>query len=147
MSTALQVALFLASVAVVVFVSVLIPVFIGLRKYAARATHELEELKSDAKLLIRDSHTVVDNVNSLTSRAHRQLDEVDKVVRTVRTWTERADRIVEEVGDIVEAPLFRATRIISIVQRGLSSILDVLAKKDRQLTMKEPENPSPGGGT
>src|SRR5689334_6009865 len=98
MSMALQVALFMASLSVVVFVAFLSPVFVGLRKQAEHAVRELDELNSDVKLLVQDSRTMVQNVNSLTSRAHQQGDEVDKLVRTVRSWPERADRIVSEVG-------------------------------------------------
>src|SRR6266403_335161 len=124
MSTALQIALFLASAAVVVFVLFLIPAFIGIRKHAARASRDLDELKSDVKLLVQDSRTMVQNVNDLASRAHRELDEVHNVIRIVRAWSERADRIVEEVGDVVEAPIFMVTRIIGIVHQGLSTLLD-----------------------
>jgi uncharacterized protein YoxC len=143
MSTALQVALFAASVAVVVFVAFLIPVFIGLRKCAARATRELEELKSEVKLLVHDSRSTLLNVNNLTSRAHRQLDEVDKVVRSAREWSERAGRIVAQVGDVVEAPIFTGARVVSIVYKGLSRIFDVLTKKEPQPTLKESESPAP----
>src|SRR6266850_4777703 len=117
MSTALQIALFLASVAVVVFVLFLILVFIGLRKHVAHATRQLDELKSDVKLLVQDSRTMVQNVDNLAGRAHVQLDEVEQMVRTVRGWSERANRIVEEVGDVVEAPIFTVTRIIGIVHK------------------------------
>jgi uncharacterized protein YoxC len=105
MSTALQIALFLASVAVVVFILFLIPVFIGLRKHVAQAARQLDVLKSDVKLLVQDSRTMMQNVDKLTSRAHPQLDEVDKIVRIARVWSERTRRIVEEVGDVVEAPI------------------------------------------
>lgn len=132
MSMALQIALFLASVAAVVFVLFLIPVFIGLRKHVVHATRQLDELQSDVKLLVHDSRTMVQNVDKLTSRAHQQLDEVDKIVRIVRAWSERANRIVEEVGDVVEAPIFTVTRIIGIVHKGLSVFLDTVARKDHQ---------------
>jgi len=141
MSTALQIALFLASVAVVVFVLFLILVFIGLRKHVAHATRQLDELKSDVKLLVQDSRTMVQNVDNLAGRAHVQLDEVEKMVRTVRGWSERANRIVEEVGDVVEAPIFTVTRIIGIVHKGLSTLLDAVAKKDRQPELTDTESP------
>ena len=143
MSVALQVALFLASVAVVVFVSFVIPVVVCLSKYAARATRELEALKSDVNLLVHDSRHTLQNVNDLTSRAHRQLDEVDKVVRSARAWSDRAGRIVDGVGDVVDAPIFTAARVISIIHKGVSRIFEVLANKDHQPTLKENAGPVP----
>ena len=139
MSTALEIALFLASVAVVVFVSLFIPVLIGLRNHAAHARRDLEEMKSDLKLLVQDSRTMVQNVNSLTGRAHEQLDEVEKVVQIVRGWSDRANRIVGEVGDVVEAPIFTVARIIGIVHKGLNVLLDAVAKTDRQPESKNTE--------
>src|SRR5579871_6317540 len=140
MSTALQVALFLASIAIVVFVSALIPVFVALRRHIAQATHQLEELKSDVKLLVRDSHVLVQNVNGLATRAHQQLDEVDKLVRTVGGWSDRADRIVQEVGNAVETPIFMATRIVGII-RNLGGLLETFAKKTHPAEAKNVETP------
>ena len=145
MSSALQVALFLASIAVTIFVAFLVPVFIGLCKYARRATRELEELKSEVKLLVQDSRNTLQNVNDLTSRARRQLEEVDKMVRSAREWSERASHIVDKVGDVVEAPIFTMARVISIAHTALSHILGVLTKKEHPVTLKEAESPAPKG--
>ena len=129
MSMALQIAQFLASVAVVAFVVFLIPVLIGLREHAARALRELEELKSDVRLLVQDSRSMVQNVNNLTSRAQLQMDEVDKLLRLVRGWSERTDRVVNEVGVLVEGQLLTATRLVKLVHLGLGRLLESLATK------------------
>jgi len=129
MSMALQIAQFLASVAVVVFVVLLVPVLVGLREHVARALRELEELKSDVKLLVQDSRTMVQNVNGLTTRAQLQMEEVDKLLRLVRGWSERTDRVVNDVGDLVEGPLLTATRLVKLVHLGLGRFLESLAAK------------------
>jgi uncharacterized protein YoxC len=74
MGTALQIALFLASASVAVLVAVLIPALLRLRKQFANAARELAELKTDAKLLVHDSRTMVQNVNQLTTQAQQQID-------------------------------------------------------------------------
>ena len=139
MSNALQVALFLASVAVVVFVAFIIPAIVSLCQRASFAARQLEEVKSDLKLLIQDTRAVVQRVNELTDRAHQQMDEVDRVVRTARGWSDRADRIVGEVGDIVEAPIFTVARVIGIVQEGLHSFLNAVTNRNHRPGLKDPE--------
>ena len=129
MSVALQVAFFLASVAIVTFVLFTIPLFIVLGKYIARAARELEELKSDVRLLIQESRNAVQNVNNLAMRVQQQMDEVDKMVRMARAWGERANRVAEEVGEAVESPIFILNRMVSIVRKGLGSLSDILAGK------------------
>ncbi len=139
MSMPLQIALFLASVAVVVFVVLVIAVLLALRKQAALAVRQLEEVKSDVKLLVQDSRTLLQNVNTLTTRANQQMDDVDKVVRTVRGWSERANRIVEEVGAAVEPPLFSAVRNIGIVRKGVAIFMDALLRRNHHTEEKQEE--------
>ena len=141
MSNALQVALFLASVAVVVFVAIFIPAFLVLCQRASSAARQLEEVKADLKLVIQDTRTVMQRVTELANRAHQQMDEVDRMVRTARGWSDRADRIVGEVGDIVEAPIFTVARIIGIVQEGLHSFLNAVTRRNHQPGLKEERNP------
>jgi len=106
MGIALQIALFLAAVSVVVMVAVLIPVFLGMRKHLA-------ELNTDVKLLVQDSRTMVQNVNQLTTRTHQQIDEVEQSLCIVRGWLDRADRLVHQAGDLIEGPLFTGARILN----------------------------------
>src|SRR5579862_1292545 len=110
MAMPLQIALFLASVTVVIFVAYCIPAIAQLRKHAARMTQTLEELKAEVSLLVQDSRKMVHSVNELSTRAHRQCDDVDRVVQTVRVWTERVDRVVEEVGSVLEPPIMKVAR-------------------------------------
>ena len=106
MAMALQIALLLASVSIVVFVVLLIPVLFGLRRHLADAARELAELQTDVKLLVKDSRTMVQNVNKLTTQAQQQIDEVDQSIRVLRGWLEQADRLVHQVGDLIEGPIF-----------------------------------------
>ena len=129
MSTGLQISLIAASVAVVVFVICFIPIFIMMCWHMARVSRHVEELKSKVELLVRDSQTMVQNVNRLTDRAHVQMEELDKVVRTVGSWSERANRIMEEVGDVIETPILTATRFIAALHKALSGFMESRGKK------------------
>ena len=89
MAIALQIALFLASVAIVIFVAFCLPVVLQLRKHADRITQTLEELKAEVSVLVKDSRTVLRSVSELSTRAHQQCTNVEHVVQAVRGWTDR----------------------------------------------------------
>ena len=134
MGMALQIALFLASVSVVVLVAVLIPALLGLRKQFANAARELAELKTDVKLLVQDSRTMVQNVNKLTTQAQQQIGEVDQSLRVLRGWLNRADRLVHQAGDLIEGPIFTGTRILN----GLGMLLQAWLQKNGETAGKNP---------
>ena len=132
MGMALQIALFLASVSVVVLVAVLIPVFLGLLKQFANTGCELAELKGDVKLAVQESRTMMQNVNKLATEAQRQMDEVDQLLRILRGWSERADRLVHQAGDLIEGPIFTGARILN----GLGTLLQPWLTKDGGVSHK-----------
>ena len=138
MGMALQIALFLASVSVVVLVAVLIPALLGLRKHLANVARELAELKTDAKLLVQDSRTMVQNVNKLTTQAQQQIDEVDQSLRVLRGWLDRADRLVHQAGDLIEGPIFTSTRILN----GLGNLLQAWLTRDGETSHRNPSTAS-----
>ena len=120
MSIALQIALFVASVAVVIFVAVCVPALLQLRQQAAQMAQTLAELKAEVSLLVQDGRELLHNVNELSTRAHQQCDDVERVIQTVRGWTERADRVVEEVGSVLEPPILTAARNAQIFRKGIA---------------------------
>ena len=125
----LQIALFLASVAIVLFVAYCIPAMLQLRKHAARMTQTLTELKAEVSLLVQDSRKLLHSVNELSTRAHQQLDEVERVIQTVRGWTERVDRVVEEVGSVLEPPLLRVARNAQIFRKGIAKFFETFLNR------------------
>ena len=134
MAMPLQVALFLASVAVVIFVAYCIPAMLQLRKHAAQMTQTLAELKAEVSLLVQDSRKTLHNVNELSTRAHQQLDEVEHVIQTVRGWTERVDRVVEEVGTVLEPPLLTAVRNAQIFRKGVATFFKTFLNRNHRNT-------------
>jgi uncharacterized protein YoxC len=139
MSNLLQVALFFASVAVVIFVACGIPAVLQLRKSAARMTQTLEELKAEVSLLVQDSRRLLHNVDELSTRAHQQCDEVERVIHTVRGWTERANRVVEEVGTVLEPPIFTAARNAQIFRKGIAKFLEIFLNRNHHQPQKMEE--------
>jgi uncharacterized protein YoxC len=139
MSTPLQIALFLASIAVVIFVAFCIPALLQLRKHAARITQTLEELKAEISQLVQDSRTLLRNVNELSTRANRQCDDIEQVIQTVRNWTERVDRVVEEVGTVLEPPLLTVVRNAQIIRKGITKFLETFLNRNHHEPQKAEE--------
>jgi uncharacterized protein YoxC len=127
MSTALQVALFLACMAVVCLVSLLIPLSILFYLQVKRIARQMDEVKSELEEMIKDSRTMVQNISRLSTRANQQLDELDKMVGIARKWSEQADYFVEEVGSAVEFPVLKALRTVKMLRKAWGFIVDALA--------------------
>ena len=135
----LQIALFLASVAIVLFVACCIPVMLQLRKHAERMTQTLAELKAEVSLLVQDSRQLLHSVNELSTRANQQCDDVERVIQTVRGWTERADRVVEEVGSVLEPPILTAVRNAQILRKGIAKFFETFLNRNHHNTKKAEE--------
>ena len=130
MAMPLQIALFLASIAVVIFVAFCIPVIVQMRKHADRMAQALAELKAEVSVLVQDSRKVLNNVNELSLRAYEQCDDVEQVLQTVRGWTERVDRVVEEVGIAVEPPILAVARNVQVLYKGVTKFIQAFSNRN-----------------
>jgi uncharacterized protein YoxC len=130
MTMPLQIALFLASVAVVIFVAFCVPAMLQLRKHAERMSQTLAELKAEISVLVQESRTLLRSVNELSTRANQQCDDVEHVIQTVRGWTERVDRVVDEVGTILEPPLLMAARNAQIFRKGVAKFFETFLNRN-----------------
>lgn len=110
MSPSLEIALFVACVAVVLLVLVLIPCSILLYRRAKYASQQLDAMRSDLQQLVHDSREMVQNINKLSVRANQQMDEVEKIVGNVRQSSDRAIQVFNEVSAVVESPLVKAAQ-------------------------------------
>ena len=130
MAMPLQIALFLASVAVVIFVAFCVPAVIQMRKHGDRMAQSVAELKAEISLLVLDSRKVLYSVNELSTRAYEQCDDVEQVLQTVRGWTDRVDRVVEEVGTAVEPPILAAARNVQVFYKGITKFLEAFSNRN-----------------
>ena len=126
MSLALQVALFLASLAVIALAACVIYICLQARAQIKQLNCAAEQMKADLQVLVQDSHELISKVTEVTGRVSQQVDEAETVMRTVRQWTDRADRIVEEVGSAIEPPLFSAVRNLNFFRKGAVAFLQAL---------------------
>ena len=126
MSTVLQVALFFASLAIILLVACIVPIAFQVRRRLEQLALTADSLKASGELLVRDSRELVLNVNDLAVRANQQLDDAAEVVHTVRQWTQRTDRLLNEVGSVVEPPVFTIVRKINLLRAGASTFFKVL---------------------
>ena len=141
MSTALQVAVFVASVAFTVLVICLIPIVFQARRKVEQLVITAGELKEKLQALVEDSHEMVRNVTELSKRANQQLDEVSRVVQTARQWAERADRLVNEVGSAIEPPVHSLVRNMNLFRTGIATFLQFLTHRNQpNQTTKESDH-------
>ncbi len=126
----------MACVAVVLFVSLMIPISLLLFRCVRDATRQMGEVKTDLKELIQGSRTIIQNINLLARRANEQLDELDKVVQVIRGWAERADQVVEEFGSVVTVPLLRIAHAIKVLRNTWTLITDTIFGDSQQRDRK-----------
>jgi len=139
MSAVLQVALFFASVAVVIFVAFCIPAMFQLRKHTERMSQTLAELKTEVSVLVQESRTLLRSVSELSARANQQCDDVEQVIHTVRVWTERVDRVVEEVGSVLEPPILTVARNAQIFRKGIAKFFETFLNRNHHPLQKTEE--------
>ena len=113
LSDALEGAVILASIAVVVLVACIVPMAFHLRRRLEHLALSADRLTTSMESLVRDGHEMARMVNEFAHRANGQLDEASHLTRTVRKWTDRADRLAEGVGLAGDHPCTRSrgTRI------------------------------------
>ena len=131
MSLALQVALFLASLAVIGLAICVIYLSFQARAQLKQLSAAAEEMKADLEVLVQHSHELISDVTEVSRKVTQQIEEVETVVRTVRQWTERVDHVVEEVGSAIEPPIFTAVRNINFFRKGAAAFLQALFHLDQ----------------
>lgn len=136
MSLALQIALFLAALAVIALVACLIPLVFEARRRLDRLAVLAEQSRSDLEVLVRDSREAIRNVQELTQRANEQITDVSQIVRTVQAWAARADQWVNEIATTIEPPLFSLARNLTLLRVGAAAFFQTLFQRTQ-------DNPQP----
>jgi uncharacterized protein YoxC len=131
MSVALQVALFLASLAVIVLAVFLVYFSLQARAHLKELSRSAVQMKADLEVLVQNSHQLISNATEVSKRISQQVDEAEVVVHTVRQWVERADRIVDEVGSTIEPPILTTVRNINLFRKGAVTFLQALFHLDQ----------------
>ena len=131
MSSVLQVALFFASLAIVVLVACLIPIAFQARRHLEQMVDIAGQLKVDLAVIARDGQELMQNLNALASRANRQMEDVEQVVRTVRQWSERTDRFVNVLGAALEPPVVATLRNLNFLRTGVTTFFQALLHRNQ----------------
>ena len=112
---ALQVVLYAASAAIVVFVAVAIPLFVRLQRLMERAVSSVEEIEAATKPLARETRELVEELRGLSGRAHR---------------------LVDEVGSVVEPPLLASSLGFRLIRTGVKAFVRALWNGAREQPTK-----------
>lgn len=137
---ALQVALYVASLAIVFSVLVVVGMLFRFRKQLERIVVAVEELEAEMQPLAKETRVVVKRLHDLSGRAQEQWMEVEGIIGTARHWSERANHLVEEVGAAVEPPIFAATRGIRLLGKGLEAFVQGLLIRNHVRQQKARES-------
>jgi uncharacterized protein YoxC len=133
MSVALQVGLFLASLAIIVLVACVVPLGFQTRRNSEQRLRALNEFKSDAHFVKQQTEELIQNLNELSRRANQQMDDIGHIVRTARQWTDRVDRLVEEV----EPPVFALAPNLNLLRAGVGRFLQVFLHSNHRKPTQE----------
>ena len=93
LSTALQVALLVASTAFVLLVACLIPVVFRAQRQVERLVAAVGEVKADLDVLVDEGRELVGNVNTLVERVNGHAHDAEQIVGTVRQWARNVDLV------------------------------------------------------
>jgi len=145
MSIALQIALFLASLAIVVLVVCIVPIAFQVGHSLKHLALTTERLEASAQSLLQDSRGLVQSISDLSERTNRYMEEVGKVSRVVQLWTERVDQFVRQVGSLVEPPILSLVCNSTVLRVGVAAFLRTLLHPHRQEKSKDQHNPRKKG--
>jgi len=141
MSTPLEIASLIALILFIILVICLIPTVFYVRGKLAELILATQKLEADLQIIVQDSRQLVQNVNELTTRLNEQIDDAGKVVHAVVQWTDMVNRMVTAVGSIIEPPISKIARNISLFRLGLSVFTQVLcAKKSNNQPTEEEDH-------
>lgn len=147
MSVALQIALFVASVAFIALVACLIPLAFQVRRQLEQLARTAGQLKADVDVLVQEGRDLVRGANTLVTRANGQLDDVENVVRAVRRWGDRADRLVNRAGAAIEGPVFSLARNLGLLRVGLTVLRRFLSHRKEARSQTKDVIRNEGSGT
>lgn len=122
----LEIALILASVAVVILVACIIPLAIQAVRWLESLVISAEQLKANIQVLLQDSRDLVKNVNTISKQVEVQMEDITKVVHTAQKWTERADWLANEVASVIEPPVMAFVSKTKLLNLGISTFFQVL---------------------
>lgn len=132
MSSALQYAVFAASIAVIVLVICVVPVVFHLWRSIIHLTVKTERLETNAQMLLEESRELVRNAGNLSERTNQYLEEVGKVMLTVQHWTEKTNRLISQIGLIVDPSVLALVRNSKMLRVGATAFLRALLHPNRR---------------
>src|ERR1051326_6100492 len=139
MTLAMEIAVFIACIAFIIWVPVIIVALYRMHAIAARMLHVIEKFREECKPMVQKMDAATERLNLLSVLAQNQWHEVEKIVHTARHWSERADRFVEEVGSIVEPPVFSVGYKLNLMRAGVKTFFQTLLSGNQQHKEEEKE--------
>lgn len=112
----LQIALYLATAAIVAFVAIVLPLLFRFNRQLERVVASVEELKAEAKPLTQETRELVEGLRGLCGTANR---------------------LADEVGSVVEPPLLAGRLGVRLLRTGVGTFVKTLWSRDQDRQTKE----------
>jgi len=126
---ALQIALYAASIGIVVFVVGLLVGVLYIKKQIDRVIESVENLKSTIEPLMQETRVAVEQIRSLTERIHEGWLAMENALSTVRGWGREANRMIERSANVVATPVRAASEKARVLMKGMQTFFQVLMSR------------------
>ena len=127
----IYIAVLLACVSLVIMVVAVVLAAFHFRARMDSMEKSISRATSDISVLIQESRGVVKEIQQVTARVSKPLEDLEYMAHTARGWTDRADRVVEAIGSVAEPPLFFFSKSIKTFGGILSGVLQTLLTPKR----------------
>ena len=131
MPTPIYIAILVACASIVVLTAVLVAAVVFLKSKVIAMEASAVDLRREVTELLCESRTLVKEVQAVTIRLPKPLEDIEHMTRAARAWTDRADRIVDAVGTVAEPPLFFMSKNIKTFGGIASGVLQMLLAQKR----------------
>ena len=122
----LQLALTLASFAVIILTACLIPVLFQAGRSLNQMSANMEEIKDKVNVLLDDTRTLVRNVNELSQKLNDRMDEVGEAIDAVKSLTGRAAEGAGGFTSTIRGPVLAVMKKMNTLRTGATAFFNVL---------------------
>jgi len=139
LSTVLQIALTLASFAVILVSACLIPVLLQVSRHMEKMSANVEEVKNKVNILLDDTRELVQNVNELSRQINSRVSDAGEMLDVAREWASRTNTLVSGLSSTIELPFASVFRKVKLLQMGATTFFRTLFHPKTQNTNEQGE--------
>jgi uncharacterized protein YoxC len=129
--TELYIAVLVACLSIVIVAVVLVVTAVHFRTRMDSMEKNISQATTDLSVLIQETRGLVKEMQQVTARLSKPIDDVEHMTRTARGWTDRADHVIDAVGTVAEPPLLFLSKSIKTFGGIAKGVLQMLLAPKR----------------